>query len=213
MLSIIFLSLPVAVGNRYEDCCLHHSCMRPPPCGVSARSCVCMQTLALNVTIGDGTVEYTVRCPTRKQGCPDLAPAPPCPQSCSGNNGVCQQTESGFQCECESAWTGADCGEYQCAGEQCELADVASGEVNATVLHGECASGVCACDEGFTGVDCRMPEPTCDADCTELVCPLCCDKRVAFPLRLHACPLSHDLASAVQQGGLAGRQIAYAQAS
>lgn len=138
-----------------------------------------MQELTLSITTGDGSAKYTMACPTRKQACPDLLPEPPCPQSCFGDNGVCKATPAGgYQCECEPAWTGDNCGTYQCEGAECLRADTETG-TQLTELYGQCANGQCVCGEGYTGVDCRLPEPQCDADCTELV---------RFPLS-HLCTL------------------------
>jgi len=43
-------------------------------------------------------------------------------------------------CQCEAGWRGATCAEAECASD-------CSGR-------GSCLNGVCACDQGFTGVDC-----------------------------------------------------------
>lgn len=133
---------------------------------------MCSVQASIEVSTGTSVVPYTVPCPSQRDACPDLVPQQACPNSCSEPNGFCNTTAAGVvECVCTESWTGADCSEYRCEGDTCSLADAQTGTA-ATELRGQCDAGECSCDAGFTGVDCRVPEPQCDRDCSSIVRPL-----------------------------------------
>ena len=127
-------------------------------------------TLAwLQVTVAPpGRAAYTIDCPMQLDACPQFEPPPPCPNACS-DNGVCRGVPP--VCVCDDGWTGADCSQYQCSGEQCAQASPRQGAFRPAEVMGSCVGGQCVCEAGFTGANCRVPQPECDIDCSLLVRP------------------------------------------
>lgn len=86
--------------------------------------------------------------------------------ACSGH-GVCTNNPT-YKCDCADGWTGSDCSERVCPKDVAWFGLPTDGNQSHLFESVECsnmgicdrASGVCTCDEGFTG-----------AACQELTCP------------------------------------------
>ena len=76
------------------------------------------------------------------------------------NHGSCVNGETGFTCECDAGFTGADCSQDI---NECASASACSGRGTCTNSVGSFA---CACDPGFTGATCA----TNVDDCASLTC-------------------------------------------
>lgn len=129
----------------------------------------------VNVELSAGSQIYAVSCPSMQAACPQQLPALNCPGDCNYPfGGVCKEGGSSYQCSCNEGWSGNDCSVYACVGDSCPPAAISAvPDSSGESFTGTCVDSECECAQGFTGVDCRLPEPTCLRDCALLVCPLC----------------------------------------
>ena len=116
--------------------------------------------------------QYSLTCPSMQAACPQQLPALQCPGDCNYPfGGTCENDGGTYYCKCNAGWSGHGCSVYECSGDICvaaaSLGDVQDEEE--TTASGMCVDGQCECVEGFTGVDCRLPEPSCPRDCALLV--------------------------------------------
>eukprot|EP00892_Ulva_mutabilis_P008056 jgi/Ulvmu1/5622/UM023_0161.1 len=133
--------------------------------------CPFSNTTSFNVELSTSTQPYVITCPSMQAACPAQLPALQCPRNCNAPfGGECIKEGGSYSCKCNPGWSGEGCSVYECSGDVCTPAALNSDgpDTEDSEPSGMCFDGQCSCAEGFTGVDCRLPEPTCDRDCALL---------------------------------------------
>lgn len=124
----------------------------------------------ITVELSTSTQVYNATCPSMQTACPHQLPSVMCPGDCNFPfGGICQRKDATYGCSCFEGWSGEACAEYTCSGTVCPPALTPAMESTGVDFMGMCTNNKCKCEEGFTGVDCRLPEPTCARDCSLLV--------------------------------------------